>query len=375
MDYQKNNSNQRALSRRDFLKVAGLTGVALAGLSGCSKAADVKKGSGSASPSTDRGDKKKTITVTDMGGTKVEVPTDITKFADGWFAHNEISIMLTGGKGIVATACSKENFPWMYKVAPRLEQATVSFGQDFNFEELVALEPQVIFDSKDTLRDKAAEVDIPVVNCMFKTFDEMQKSIELTAKVFGGMAPQIARKYNAELKKTLSDIESKTTGLGDDDKPAVLHGNSVYTLTIDGTGTIIDDWIRVAGGRNAVTENTEGNAQAKFSMEQVLAWNPDVIITGNPAEVDQILNDPNWQSIPAVQNKRVYVNPKGVFGWDRYGVEELLQVQWAAKTLHPDLFKKLDIKRAVKKFYRDYLDYELTDDEVELIMEAKKPEA
>lgn len=375
MDNQIENLNQHAFSRRDFLKVAGLTGVTLMGLAGCGNTANVKKDAGSAADSATKSSKSKTITVTDMGGTKVEVPTNITKFADGWFAHNEISIMLTGDKGIVATACSKENYPWMYKVAPRLEDATVSFGQDFNFEDLVALEPQVIFDSKDALRDKATEVDIPVVNCMFKTFDEMQKSIELTAKVFGGKAPKIAKKYNAELEKTISDIESKTKKLDDADKPAVLHGNSVYTLTIDGTGTIIDDWIRVAGGRNAVTESTEGNAQAKFSMEQVLAWNPDVIITGNPTEVDQILNDPNWQSIPAVQNKQVYVNPKGVFGWDRYGVEELLQVQWAAKILHPNMFKKLNIEKAVKNFYRDYLDYKLSDDEVKLIMAAKNPEA
>lgn len=347
----------------------------LAGLAGCGNTANVKKSEGSIAGSAAKSSKKKTLTVTDMGGTEVEVPTNITKFADGWFAHNEISIMLTGDKGIVATACSKDNYPWMYKVAPRLEKATVSFGQDFNFEDLVALEPQVIFDSKDTLRDKATEAGIPVVNCMFKTFDEMQKSIELTAKVFGGKAPKIAKKYNAELEKTVSSIEKKTKKLEDADKPKVMHGNSVYTLTIDGTGTIIDDWIRVAGGQNAVTESTEGNAQAKFSMEQVLAWNPDVIITGKAEEVDQILNDPNWQSIPAVQNKKVYVNPKGVFGWDRYGVEEPLQVQWAAKTLHPEMFGKLDIEKAVKNFYRDYLDYKLTNDDVKLIMAAKNPEA
>ena len=63
-------------------------------------------------------------------------------------------------------------------------------GTDFNFEELAALKPQVIFDSKDTLRDKAAEVGIPVVNCLFTTFDEMKKSIELYATVFGGNAPR-----------------------------------------------------------------------------------------------------------------------------------------------------------------------------------------
>lgn len=237
------------------------------------------------------------------------------------------------------------------------------------------MKPQVIFDSKDTLRDKAAEVGIPVVNCLFATFDEMKKSIELSATVFGGNAPKSVNKYNKELTKTVDEVEKKTKDLSDSDRPKVMHGNSVYTLTIDGTGTIIDDWIKVAGGQNAVTESTKGNAQAQFSMEQVLAWNPDVIITGKAGEAEQILADPNWQSIKAVQDKKVYVNPKGVFGWDRYGVEELLQVQWAAATLHPELFKDLDIEKKVKDFYKTYLDYELTDDDVKLIMAAKQPTA
>lgn len=97
------------------------------------------------------------------------------------------------------------------------------------------MKPQVIFDSKDTLRDKAAEVGIPVVNCLFATFDERKKSIELYATVFGGNAPKIADKYNKELTKTVDEVEKKTKDLSDSDRPKVMHGNSVYTLTIDGT--------------------------------------------------------------------------------------------------------------------------------------------
>ena len=364
----------RALSRRNFLKLMGLAGatVAMGGaLAGCGSNSN---SSNSESTSTEtKAEEPKTQTVTDMSGKEVEVPTNPTKYADGWYAHNEITIMLTGAEGLVATHCAQKDYQWMYKVCPNMSKATATFGKDFNFEDLAALEPQVIFDSTDDLRDKAAEVGIPLVNCMFKTFDEMKKSIELTAQVLGGDAPSIAKKYNAELDQVLADAKEKTDKLSDSDRVSVMHGNSVYTLTIDGTDTIIDDWIKAAGGKNAVTESTKGNASAKFTMEQVVAWNPDVIITGKADEVDQILNDPNWASINAVKNKQVYVNPKGVFGWDRYGVEELLQIQWASATLHPELFTSLDINQKVKDFYKTYLNYELTDSDVELILAAKNP--
>jgi iron complex transport system substrate-binding protein len=365
-----------SISRRNFIKLAGVAGATLVfggALAGCGSSGS-SSGSNSSSSQESTAEQAKTQTVTDMSGKQAEVPTNPAKYADGWYAHNEITIMLTGAEGLVATHCAQKDYPWMYKVCPNMSKATATFGKDFNFEDLAALEPQVIFDSTDDLRDKAAEVGIPLVNCMFKTFDEMKQSIELTAQVFGGDAPSIAKKYNNELDQVLSEVKAKTDKLSDADRVSVMHGNSVYKLTIDGTDTIIDDWIKAAGGKNAVTESTKGNAQAQFTMEQVVAWNPDVIITGKAAEVDQILNDPNWASISAVQNKKVYVNPKGVFGWDRYGVEELLQIQWAAATLHPELFGDLKIEQKVKDFYQTYLNYTLTDDEVKLILAAKNPE-
>ncbi len=364
-------TNFSSVSRRDFLKYAGATGIlGLAGtvLAACNgnKTDDSNKKEESKQPSTQK--------VTDMNGTEVEVPVNPTKYADGWFAHNEITIMLTGAEGLVATHCDKKSFPWMYKVCPNMEKATVTFGKDFNFEELAKLEPQVIFDSKEDLRDKAKELGIPLVNCTFSTYETMQKSIELTGQVYGGKAVDIAKKYNDELSSTVASVKEKTDKISDSDRPSVMHGNSVYTFVLDGKDTIIDTWINTAGGKNAVAESTKGNAQQKFSLEQIIVWNPDVIITGKADEVDQILSDPAWASISAVKNKKVYVNPKGVFGWDRYGVEELLQIQWVSALLHPDVFTDLDIRTKMKDFYKTYLNYELTENEIDLILAAKNPE-
>lgn len=364
-------TNFSSVSRRDFLKYAGATGIlGLAGtvLAACNgnKTDDSNKKEESKQPSTQK--------VTDMNGTEVEVPVNPTKYADSWFAHNEITIMLTGAEGLVATHCDKKSFPWMYKVCPNMEKATVTFGKDFNFDELAKLEPQVIFDSKEDLRDKAKELGIPLVNCTFSTYETMQKSIELTGQVYGGKAVDIAKKYNDELSSTVASVKEKTDKISDSDRPSVMHGNSVYTFVLDGKDTIIDTWINTAGGKNAVAESTKGNAQQKFSLEQIIDWNPDVIITGKADEVDQILSDPAWASISAVKEKKVYVNPKGVFGWDRYGVEELLQIQWVSALLHPDVFTDLDIRTKMKDFYKTYLNYELTENEIDLILAAKNPE-
>jgi iron complex transport system substrate-binding protein len=48
-------------------------------------------------------------------------------------------------------------------------------------------------------------------------------------------------------------------------------------------------------------------------------------------------------------------------------------VLWAAKTLHPELFPKLDIKRETKDFYAHYFHYALTDEEYASIIDATAP--
>lgn len=358
-------------SRRDLLRLTGAgagSAIALSLLAGCGSKSAGGSAGGSASATSG------TQTITDMTGTQVEVPIAPAAYADGWYAHNEVTIMLTGARGLVATHCDPKRFPWMYRVCPAMSSATSTFGDGFNFEDLVALGPQVIFDSEETLRDKAAEVGIPLVNCNFQTYDEMKKSIILSAQVFGGNAPATAEKYNADLDEVLSAVKAQTDSLTDDARPAVMHGASVYTLTLDGTETIIDDWIKAAGGRNAVDQSTKGNAQAQFTLEQIIAWNPEVIITGEAGEPEQILADSAWASIKAVQDKKVYVNPRGVFGWDGYGAEEILQVPWAAHLLHPDLFPDFDISERTKDFYAEYLGYQLTDDDVELILAGEDPQ-
>lgn len=350
------------LSRRDFLIAAAAAGTVLVGFTAVGGRAPLAAA-----------DEGATQVVTDMGGTEVTVPVEPKLYADAWYAHNEVSIMLNNAEGLVATHCTPNGQPWMFYCNENINSALQTFGDDFNYEELVELGPQVVFDSKDTMREKPADVNIPLVNCTFATYEDMEKSIALTAQVFGGDAPSIAEKYNAELEQVVADAKAVTDALSDDERPSVMHGGSVYTFNLDGTGTIIDTWIEAAGGRNAVQSDTAGNAQAQFSLEQVIEWNPDVIITAKPDEVDQILNDPDWASITAVQNGAVYVNPKGIFGWDRYGVEELLQVQWASRVLHPDLFPEIDIESKVKDFYSTYLHYELTDDDVQLILGAQNP--
>ncbi|WP_312158411.1 ABC transporter substrate-binding protein, partial [Pantoea piersonii] len=165
---------------------------------------------------------------------------------------------------------------------------------------------------------------------------------------------------------------AQTASLSEAQRPRVLHIQSLHPLKIDGSQTLIDTWIRLAGGRNAAAQ-VKGNMK-EVSPEQIIAWDPDVIIIGAGAgRLEDSQYAALFRGVKAVQQHRVLQNPSGVFPWDRYGTEVALQILWAAKQLHPQLFSQLDIVAATRAFYQRFYDYPLRADEAERILAALPP--
>lgn len=314
-------------------------------------------------------------TITDSTGRKVVVPAKIERVADLWFAHNEVAVMLGAGDKMVATSNTPQAYPWLYKINPSMKKAiSVKPAAEFNLEELISAKSDVVFTSNsDKNVDAITNAGIPVVILTFTNFESMKQCIQLTGEVLGPEAVQRANKYNAYLDEKLEIVKRETSKISMEKRPKVLHVTSLSPLTVDGSNTIINDWIEVAGGVNAAAEIDSNNKPV--TMEQVLKWNPDIVIFASGiGSIDKVINDEVWKTIPAVKNGKVFLNPNGVFLWDRYGTEEALQIQWAAKTIHPDLFPKLDIPGETKSFYKTFLNYELSDEETMRILTAKKPE-
>ena len=98
-------------------------------------------------------------------------------------------------------------------------------------------------------------------------------------------------------------------------------------------------------------------------MEDVLKWNPEMILIQNryPQVGSQIKNGAEWQNVKAVKDDKVFLMPQYAKTWgypqpEAIGIGEL----WLAKTLYPEQFKDLDLDKLVqgwyKKFYRtDYI--------------------
>lgn len=323
----------------------------------------------------------KQVAITDASGAKVEIPARIERIADAWPAHNEVVCMLGAGGNIVATTTAAAQRPWMKVVNPQMGQAVTAFDQTgVNLESLMTAKPDIVFmPLNNKSAQQIADLQIPVVQLMFHDFDSLKECFRLTAAILGGEAKQRADNYIAYLDGNLRRITRVTAGISPEQKPRVLHITRLAPLMADGKGSMINAWIEVAGGVNAADIGGE------VSMEQLLAWNPDVIIFGNTAlalngvedgekALNELLQDEKWRRFKAVQTGKVYINPEGAFFWDRYGAEAALQIQWAAKVLHPDKFQDIDIVQETQYFYRTFFQYDLSAAEA-LRMIAGKPPA
>lgn len=310
--------------------------------------------------------------VTDDSGKQVLLPARVERIADAWYAHHSLLMTLGAGGEIVATVNHPESQPWMFHIQPSLNQALSVKGTTFNAESLLAMKVDVVFVSAGN-RDAVAlrQAGLPVVEMKFTDFDSMKRSLRTTAQVLG--TPQAAKRaedYIHYLDNHLQTIASKMESLTVQQCPRVLHIQSLNPLKVDGSDTLIDQWIRAAGGRNAA-DGLKGNMQS-VSAEQLLAWQPDVIILAASAgDISTSAYASQFALLDALKRGRVWRNPAGVFPWDRYGTETALQIQWAAQKLHPALFPDLNMVQATRDFYRRFFDAPLTPEEAQKILAGK----
>jgi iron complex transport system substrate-binding protein len=153
-------------------------------------------------------------------------------------------------------------------------------------------------------------------------------------------------------------------GRGPDGLEAVLPGSAPAT-DIEQAGVI-----NVAGtlGRGAVVPVTR---------DQILAWNPQIIIAQQRSFYNSLLHSPSWRSLAAVRRKMVYLQPADPFGWidDPPGLNRIIGLYWLSSLFYPDVYQQ-DLHVIAREFYQLFYGVQLTDRQLEaLIKPAENPAA
>ncbi len=246
-------------------------------------------------------------------------------------------------------------------------------GNTANLESVLALKPDLILDvgsTAPTFASLAARVQeqtgIPYA-LLDGRFDVMPTSY----RQLGALTLRDATPLADYAEQTLAKISARVNRIPEDERPRVYYARGPRGLETGLGGSINVETIEYLGARNVAGEQKGG--LANVSIEQVLAWNPDVIITIDRDFAANVKNDPQWKDVAAVRAGRVHLSPKLPFGWVDFppSVNRLIGLWWLAKILYPEHVKE-DMRELTRDFYKLFYHVTPSDADIDRVLAGRE---
>ena len=298
-----------------------------------------------------------TRTFTDQAGRTVVLPAEVNRVVTTWRPGTLLVISAGGRDKIVGVDSSSQKSEFLTAVFPEiLDLPGVGNKKGLNVEQMVAVKPDVVFiwsgsDTEPVIQQLESQ-GIPAFVLIPESLDQMKEAVSLIGEIIG--TQEQAQKMIRYYDETLAMLEEKVGSIPEEEKLRVyMVGSSGVFSTVP--GTMYQHFIiESAGGINVGAELEGGFSEV--SAEQVVAWNPDVIVAVQYCDctVDEIKNNPQLQTVKAVQNGRVYMFPSSMDPWDYPEPRSILGMLWLAHTLYPEQMADVDLLKEIDTFHETF---------------------
>lgn len=241
-------------------------------------------------------------------------------------------------------------------------------GNSANLEAVLQLKPDLIIDSGSTGRTyvELAERVQAQTGIPYALLDGRFAQIPASYRILGRLTGRSERAETLArwCEETMATISGRIAAIPAEQRPRVYYARGPRGLETGLGGSINVETLGFVGARN-VAADQPGSGLAQVSLEQVLAWNPEVIVTIDLAFAESVRSDPSWAGVRAVREGRVHLSPKLPFGWVDFppSVNRMIGLWWLAKLLYPAQFTE-DIRKLARDFHS--LFYQVTPSEAQL---------
>ncbi|MDQ2105792.1 iron ABC transporter substrate-binding protein [Azospirillum isscasi] len=319
--------------------------------------------------------------VMDSAGRRVAVPDRVERVFPAGPPASVVVYMLAPDTLLGWTrAISPPERPFLpdrYAELPELGRLT-GRGNTVNLETVVAAKPDVVVDVGSTaptfvsLADRVQEqTRVPTL-----LIDGHLADSPRTFRTLGTLLGVAER--GEELARyaetTLAEVRRRFDSVPEDKRLKVYMARGPRGLQTGIRGSINVEALDVAGVRNVAAENLGSGGLVNVSMEQVLSWQPDAIVTIDRGFYESVWTDPLWQGVKAVRDRRVYLSPGLPFTWidSPPAANRLLGLRWLGAVLYPELFPE-DLREETRRFHALFYHREPTAEQIDALLAGSRP--
>ena len=255
--------------------------------------------------------------------------------------------------------------PQRYATLPELGRLT-GRGNTVNLENVVKLAPDLVLDVGNTtatyvsLADRVQEqTNIPAVLIGGHLADTAR-----TLRTLGGLldAQERAEALAGYAAAVIAEVQKQVAKIPPTDRPSIYIARGPHGLESAVAGSIGSEVVDLVGARNVVGKDTGPRTIVDISPEQILAWQPDMILTIDRRFHAAIRTDPVWREVKAVQTGHIHFVPDLPFSWldNPPAPNRLIGLLWLGKLLYPAAFPQ-DIRAEARRFYALFYQQEPSD--------------
>ena len=237
-----------------------------------------------------------------------------------------------------------------------------------DLEALLAADPDLVIDMGEPKSGIGEELDALYSQCGIP-FVHIDVTVETAPEAYRRLGELLGREERAEeIACCLEGILETASGIMEKVDAAGARKTMIYCLGDKGqnvlaAGSFHAETMELVADNAAVLENVVASGGGnEVDMEQLMLWNPDVIIFAPNSVFDSVSGDPAWQQLDAVRNGRVYKTPAGPYGWleSPPAVQRYLGLMWLCVILYPE-YSTFDLQTSVEQYYELFYGYELSD--------------
>lgn len=317
-------------------------------------------------------------TVTDSAGRQVDIPDHVGRvFAAGPPASILVYMLAPQTMTGWVRAPRPEDKPFLLPAVRDLPETgrLTGRGDTVNLEQLLAAKPDLIVDFgtiSDTYRSLADRVQqqtgVPYL-LIDGSFGNTPAALRLLAGILG--VPERGEALAKAAEAIFAQVDTTLAAVPADQRPKVYLARGPEGLESGSRGSITTEILERVGAVNVVEGLRDKGGLVTASREQVIAWAPDTIVALDRRFAQGVAASPDWQPVPAVKAKRIFLSPGQPFGFVDVppSVNRLIGLTWLLHTLYPEQAPG-DLRDQVRGFYHLFYQVDLTDADLARLLDG-----